>query len=101
MIEKVVLELNRIIGTIMVFETMAFLHLLELFSSGITLVVIVDKLAVSLVASFISELVIPLALLLTICSIVEYQRSVPGSLNERILSSLNIWLILCLCWKAL
>ena len=84
MIEKVVLELNRMTGTIMVFETMAFLHWFELFSRGITLVVSVDKLAVSLVASLISELVMPWALLLTICSIVEYQRSVPGSLNESI-----------------
>ena len=96
LISKVVLELNNMIGTIIVLETMAFLHLLDILRSGITVVVSVDKLAVNLVASFTSELVIPFALLFTMCSMNEYQRSDPGSLKESILSLLNIWLILCL-----
>ena len=61
----------------------------------------VDKLAVNLVASFTSELVIPFALLFTMCSMDEYQRSDPGSLKESILSSLNMWFILCLNCTAL
>ena len=61
------LELNIITGIIIVLETMAFFNFLELFNRGITLVVSVDKLAVSLVASLISELVMPWALLLTTC----------------------------------
>ena len=66
------LELNNITGTIIVLETMAFKHLLELLRSGITVVVSVDKLAVNLVASFTSELVIPFALLFNMCSMDEY-----------------------------
>ena len=57
--ENAVLELNKITGTSRVFERMEFLHLFEFFLSGIKLVVIQDKPAVSLVASFISESVIP------------------------------------------
>ena len=59
------------IGTIIVLETMAFLHLLDNLLSGIIVVVSVDKLAVNLVASFTSELVIPFALLFTMYSMDE------------------------------
>ena len=66
------------------FKKLSFLaYLSEMINSS------VDKLAVSLVASLISELVIPRPLLLTICSIVEYQRSVPGSLNEKNMIALH------------
>ena len=49
----------------------------------------VDTLAVSLVASLTSDVVIPTAFLSTIFPIVEYHFSEPGSLKEIILSSLN------------
>ena len=56
---------------------------------GIIFVVMVDTLAVSLVASFTSEVEIPTAFSSTIFSIVEYHFSEPGSVKDIILSSLN------------
>ena len=93
--ENDVLELNIITGTSNIFETMAFLHWFELRCSGIKLVVIEDMPAVSRVASFISESVIPQVLLYTMVSIVAYHCSVSGSLKESILFLLNRKLTLC------
>ena len=99
--ENVVLELNKITGTSRVFERMAFLHWFEFVFNGIKLVVIEDRPAVSLVASFISELVIPQLLLKTMLSIVVYHCSVSGSLKDRILFLLNRKLTLCFNMSAL
>ena len=76
-------------GIIIVLVINASLHLFVKFLRGIIVVVMVDTLAVNLVASLISAVVIPFAFSFTMFSIVEYHRSDPGSLKEIILFSLN------------
>ena len=82
--ENILLELNWITGTRRVFSRIAFSHLFEFGFKDTKLVVIEVKPAVRLVASFISDFVIPTVLLVTILPIVEYHFSVSGSSKDKI-----------------
>ena len=93
--ENVVLVLNWTTGIRRVFSKTAFSHLFECGFTETKLVVTEVRPAVNLIASFISDFVMPLVLLVTTLPIVVNHRSVSGSLNDKILALLNINEILC------
>ena len=81
---NLVLLLNWMTGTKRVFSRIASSHLSEFGFRGTRLVVSDVKPAESLVASFISVLVMPMVLLITTSLIVENHFSVCGSSKDRI-----------------
>ena len=99
--KNVVLELNWMTGTRRVFSRIAFSHLFEFGFKGTKLIVIEVRPAVSLVASFISEFVIPWVLLVTMLSIAVNHCSVSGSLKDKILFLLYMNAISCFKISAL
>ena len=88
---NVLLELKLMTGITNVFNSIASLHLFEFGFNGSRLVVIDVRPGVSLVVSFISDLVMPMVLLVTVSLIVVNHCSVSGSLNVKtlLLSSIN------------
>ena len=95
------LELKRMTGITNVFSSIASSHLFEFGFNGSKLVVIEVKPAVSLVACFISDLVLPLVLLVITSLIVVNHCSVSGSLNVKTLLLFSINTILCFRSSAL